>query len=77
MPRRPLLQGVYTRDKYLCTKLGVKDLEGGGHLLKGGAFSGAYSILKWHLHYHTLVLLFSALLLDNCMSIYDHRRLQR
>ena len=32
--------GVYTREKQLCKNLGVK--EGGGHLLKGGVFSGAY-----------------------------------
>ena len=38
--RRHLLRGVYTRKKYLCKKLGVK--EGGGHLLEGGVFSGAY-----------------------------------
>ena len=40
--RRRLLQRVYTRKKYLCKKLGVK--EGGGHLLEGGVFLGAYGI---------------------------------
>ena len=34
--------GVYTREKYLCKNLGVK--EGGGHLLEGGVFSGTYGI---------------------------------
>ena len=40
--RRRLIQGVYTREKYLCKNLWVK--EGGGRLLKGGVFSGTYSI---------------------------------
>ena len=34
--------GVFTRGKYLCKKLRVK--EGGGHLLQGGVFWGAYGI---------------------------------
>ena len=36
MPRRRSIQGVYTREKYLCKNLGVE--EGGGHLLKGSIF---------------------------------------
>ena len=39
--RRHSLWGIYTREKYLCMKLfGLK--EGRGHLVEGGAFSGAY-----------------------------------
>ena len=37
-----LNMGVYTGEKYLCKNLGVK--ERGGHLLKGGVFSGTYHI---------------------------------
>ena len=32
----------YGGEKYLCKNLGVKG--GGGHLLEGGVFSGAYGI---------------------------------
>ena len=40
--RRHSIQGVYTREKYLCKNLGVK--EGEGRLLKGGVFSGTCCI---------------------------------
>ena len=40
MPRRRSIWGIYTREKYLCKNLGVK--EGGGRLLEGGMFSGTY-----------------------------------
>ena len=40
--RKHSIQGVYKREKYLCKNLGVK--EGRGRLLKGGVFSGTYSI---------------------------------
>ena len=36
------MQGVYTRKKYLCKNSGIK--EGGGRLLEGGIFLGAYGI---------------------------------
>ena len=36
MPRRCSIRAVYTREKHLCTNLGVK--EEGGHLLKGSYF---------------------------------------
>ena len=38
--RRHSLWGIYTREKYLCMKFGLK--KGRGHLVEGGAFSGAY-----------------------------------
>ena len=38
--RRHSIHGVYTREKYLCKNLGLK--EGGGHLPEGCAFSGTY-----------------------------------
>ena len=39
--RRHSLWGIYTREKYIGMKLfGLK--EGRGHLVEGGAFSGAY-----------------------------------
>ena len=42
MPRRCSIQSIYTREKYLCKNLGVK--EGGGHFFEGGVFLGTYSI---------------------------------
>ena len=41
--------GVYTGGKYLGKKLGVK--EGGGRLLEGGVFLGAYGRYVIHLAY--------------------------
>ena len=38
--RRDLVQGVYTREKYICEKLGIK--EGGGCLINGSTLLGAY-----------------------------------
>ena len=40
MPLKRSIRGIYTREKYLCKNLGVK--EGGGRLLEGGVFSGTY-----------------------------------
>ena len=40
MPRRRSIRGVYTREKYQCKNLGVK--EGGGRLIEGGVFLGTY-----------------------------------
>ena len=37
-----MIQGDYMGGKYLCKNFGVK--EGGGHLLEGGVFLGAYGI---------------------------------
>ena len=42
--RRHSLWGIYTREKYLCIKFGLK--EGRGHLVEGGAFSEAYNTFK-------------------------------
>ena len=42
--RRHSLWGIYTREKYLCMKFGLK--EGRGHLVEGGAFLGAYDTFK-------------------------------
>ena len=41
MPRRRSIRVIYTREKYLCTNLGVK--EEGGHLLEGGLFFWVYT----------------------------------
>ena len=41
MPRRCSIRAIYTREKHLCTNLGVK--EEGGHLLKGVVFLRNYS----------------------------------
>ena len=60
LPRRHSLWGVYMRKKYLCKKLGVK--EGGGHLLQGGVFWGAYGIT----HVVCLGLSSAGLILTSC-----------
>ena len=41
MPSRRSIGSIYTKEKYLCIKLWVK--EGGGCLLEGGVFSRTYS----------------------------------
>ena len=38
--------GRLHRENYLCKNLGVK--EGGGRLVEGGVFLGAYGIYIWH-----------------------------
>ena len=54
MPRSCLIQGVYTRGKYLCKNsyLGVK--ERGGHLLDVGIFSETYGTAKALQYYSVL-----------------------
>ena len=44
--QKTLDTGCLHGGKYLCKNLGVK--EGGGRLLEGGIFSGAYGNLKVH-----------------------------
>ena len=52
--------GCLHEEKYLCKKLGVK--EGGGHLLQGGVFWGAYGIT----HVVCLGLSLAGLILTSC-----------